>query len=142
MNSDKEQPQAEDQKAHRGAGFRYDDPFASCFPESPEYVRIDCDAIKDAASFHDVWTEAMAFPTFYGRNMNSWIDCMSDLRLDSKMTRFLLDSGQILHIELAGSASFRARLPELFTILLDAATAVNVRYRASGYGPALAFVLV
>jgi hypothetical protein len=42
-------------------------------------VRIDATRIRDFNTFHAVFAEALGFPDFYGRNMNAWIDCMSDL---------------------------------------------------------------
>ena len=42
-------------------------------------VRIDGSRISDWESFHDVLSEVMGFPEFYGRNMNAWIDCMTSL---------------------------------------------------------------
>ena len=35
-------------------------------------VRIDTKRIRDWASFHDVFAEALGFPDFYGRNMVAW----------------------------------------------------------------------
>jgi RNAse (barnase) inhibitor barstar len=42
-------------------------------------VRLDCDRITDWESFHAVFAEVFGFPSFYGRNMDAWIDCMSYL---------------------------------------------------------------
>lgn len=42
-------------------------------------VRIDAARVRDWDSFHDVFASAFGFPSFYGRNMNAWIDCMSSL---------------------------------------------------------------
>lgn len=40
-------------------------------------VSIPADRILDWQSFHDVFAEAMGFPSYYGRNMDAWIDCMT-----------------------------------------------------------------
>jgi hypothetical protein len=42
-------------------------------------VRIDAREISDFATFHTVFARTFAFPDFYGRNMDAWIDCMSNL---------------------------------------------------------------
>jgi 2-amino-4-hydroxy-6-hydroxymethyldihydropteridine diphosphokinase len=43
------------------------------------FVHINCAAIRDWASFHDEFARAMGFPSFYERNMDAWIDCMTSL---------------------------------------------------------------
>ena len=45
---------------------------------NPPVVRIDGDRIVDWDTFHNVFTEAFGFPGFYGRNMNAWIDCLTN----------------------------------------------------------------
>lgn len=42
-------------------------------------VRIDGGRISGWESFHDVFAAEFGFPSFYGRNMNAWIDCMTSL---------------------------------------------------------------
>ncbi len=49
-------------------------------------VRIDASRIRAWDSFHDVFASTFGFPGFYGRNMNAWIDCMTDLSEDTGMT--------------------------------------------------------
>jgi RNAse (barnase) inhibitor barstar len=40
-------------------------------------VRIDGTKITDWASFHIVCKEAFGFPSFYGENMDAFIDCLT-----------------------------------------------------------------
>lgn len=42
-------------------------------------VDIPAHEITDWDSFHDVFKRVFGFPDFYGRNMDAWIDCMTDL---------------------------------------------------------------
>jgi RNAse (barnase) inhibitor barstar len=42
-------------------------------------VRIDGRRITDWNTFHSVFSDAFGFPSFYGRNMDAWIDCMTYL---------------------------------------------------------------
>jgi len=42
-------------------------------------VRLDARRIRDWDTFHTVFAEVFGFPSFSGRNMNAWIDCMTDL---------------------------------------------------------------
>lgn len=49
-------------------------------------IRLDAAGFRDWESFHSVFASTFGFPDFYGRNMNAWIDCMSDLSEDTGMT--------------------------------------------------------
>ena len=40
---------------------------------------IDANRIKTIDAFHAVFYNEFNFPSYYGNNMNAWIDCMSDL---------------------------------------------------------------
>jgi hypothetical protein len=122
--------------------YRYDDPFAPVICDAPEIVRIDGNQITDEQSFHTVFAAAMGFPDFYGANLNAWVDCMSDLRSESRMTRFRLIGNQILHIELRNSEEFALRLPTLFAGFIGSAAAVNQRAVARDEDPVLALVLL
>jgi RNAse (barnase) inhibitor barstar len=42
-------------------------------------VRLDATGLCDWDSFHSVFASTFGFPEFYGRNMDAWIDCMTDL---------------------------------------------------------------
>lgn len=41
--------------------------------------KIDASDINNWEKFHDYFYKEFNFPGYYGRNMNAWIDCMSDL---------------------------------------------------------------
>ena len=42
-------------------------------------IRFDASRLTDWDSFHTVFASEFGFPDFYGRNMDSWIDCMTSL---------------------------------------------------------------
>jgi hypothetical protein len=42
-------------------------------------VRLDAARIRDWDSFHAVFASAFGFPSFYGRNLDAWVDCMTSL---------------------------------------------------------------
>ncbi|MEL6312233.1 MAG: barstar family protein [Planctomycetota bacterium] len=90
-------------------------------------VTIDCSRIRDRRSFHDVFAEALGFPEFYGRNMDAWIDCVSDLDQGSGLTNVRLSVGETLLLELRGASGFHARMPELSRLLLECVAIVNGR---------------
>jgi hypothetical protein len=126
----------------RSSSVRYDDPFAPVDPEPPETLRLDGDLIRTWNEFHSQCAAVFGIPEFYGRNLDAWIDCVSDMRSDSRMTKFRLASGQVLQIELADSGTVRTVAPEIFSGFLDVVMAVNQRGRESGYGPLVSLVLV
>jgi RNAse (barnase) inhibitor barstar len=105
-------------------------------------VSIAGGAIKDWPSFHDVFAEAFGFPSFYGRNMDAWIDCLSDLDLASGMTTVHVRSGEILTVLLEDAAELRQRCPEQFEALIACSAFVNFRRVEAGDPPILAVAMV
>jgi RNAse (barnase) inhibitor barstar len=102
-------------------------------------VRLQTKQITDWESFHSVFAESMGFPSFYGKNMNAWIDCMS---FDDGMTRFTLAPGELFHLEVADTKDFAIRLPEIFQALIEDSAFVNMRRVQAGEPPVLALVLL
>jgi hypothetical protein len=102
-------------------------------------VRLDCDRITDWDSFHSVFAEVFGFPSFYGRNMNAWIDCMTYLDdPDSGMSAVNMPPDGVLTLHLNKAGSFAVRCPELFAALNDCAGFVNWRRSSKGEGAILA----
>jgi hypothetical protein len=101
-------------------------------------VSIDADAIVDEASFHDVFSQALGFPSFYGRNLNAWVDCLSSLDEPAGgLCSVQLVPGELLTLIVDNARSFRERLPDLFAAFLEAAAFVNWRRIKSGEAPVL-----
>lgn len=42
-------------------------------------VRIDGRQLRDWDSFHETFADTFGFPSYYGRNLDAWIDCMTYL---------------------------------------------------------------
>jgi hypothetical protein len=102
-------------------------------------VRIDARKIHDAKTFHDVFAEAFGFPAFYGRNINAWIDCMSDLGNPSaEMTKVHAKPGGVVLLQLDHVDQFVRDCPDLFASLHDAVAFVNWRQVHAGRAPVLA----
>ena len=104
-----------------------------------ELVAIDTAAIRDWASFHDVFTASMGFPAFYGRNMNAWIDCMTSLDEPADgMTTVHAPAGGVLVIALSDATDLARRCPEIYEAVVEASAFVNHRRLGGGEGPVLA----
>lgn len=85
-------------------------------------VRLDASRFRDWDAFHTVFATAFGFPDFYGRNMNAWIDCMSDLSEDTGMTtvRGSPTDPVVLHLD-----NVDAVPREIYEALVDCSAFVN-----------------
>jgi hypothetical protein len=102
-------------------------------------VVIEGAKIRDWPSFHSTFAEVFGFPAFYGRNMNAWIDCMTDLDdPDSGMSKIHAPPGGIVLLEVVNANEFVNRCPEQFRALQDCAAFVNWRRGEQGNAPVLA----
>jgi len=106
---------------------------------SMKFVKLDCRRIRDWDSFHDVFAEVFGFPSFYGRNMNAWIDCMTDLDdAGTGMCRLTVEPGGVMALQLEHVDDFAAKCPEQYEALLDSAAFVNWRRIDQGQSAVLA----
>jgi hypothetical protein len=105
-------------------------------------VTIPVDEIVDWNSFHDVFQRSFGFPEFYGRNMNAWIDCMTDLDAPHhEMTATIVEPGEILILRIDHPFEFRLRRPEQYEALLECSAFVNFRRVEVGELPVLGILL-
>ncbi len=89
-------------------------------------IRINTDLITDWESFHDVFKITFGFPDFYGRNMDAWIDCMTDIDDNQTgMLRVSINKTDTLVIELINSNSFKERCLAFYFALNECAAFVN-----------------
>jgi len=102
-------------------------------------VAIDASEILDWPSFHSVFAKAFGFPNFYGRNMNAWIDCMTDLdEPGTGMTEVHTPPGGIVVVKILNAKGLSERCPEQFEALNRCSAFVNWRRREQGGSPLLA----
>ena len=104
-------------------------------------VQLDGCAIPDWDAFHRESRTVFGFPDFYGCNMSAWIDCLSGLRDDDGMSRFVLAPDETLDIELLHAAVLRRRAPHILEALEECVGEVNQRYREHGEAEALRLLL-
>ena len=96
-------------------------------------VELPTKGIVDWNSFHATLQKALAFPDFYGRNRNAFIDCL--IYDDDMMSVVPPRPGGLLAIKLKDSVDFFARCPEQFEALIAWIAAVNDRRAESGSSP-------
>jgi len=105
-------------------------------------VRLPTATIMDWDSFHAVCQETFGFPTFYGRNMNAWIDCLTYLDEGDGMSRFDLRPDEKLIVEVLETKDLMRRVPDIFTALVETTAAVNQRHIQDGKQPMIALVFL
>lgn len=104
---------------------------------------IPTSQITDWNSFHDVFEQALGFPSFYGRNMDAWIDCMTYLDdPEAGMTAVTVRAGGIIILRIENASEFRTRCPEQYEALVECSAFVNWRRVENGHSPVLALMLV
>lgn len=100
-------------------------------------VELDGSAIANWDDFHAASRRAFGFPDFYGNNLSAWIDCMSGLRDDDGMTRFLLAETDSLVIRLLHARTLEQHAAQVMQGLQAAVAEVNERCSDAGEPPLL-----
>ena len=90
-------------------------------------ARLNGELITDWDSFHTECEKVFGFPDFYGRNMNAWVDCLSYLRDDDGMSKFVLKENEMLTIEVQYSDKLRAAAPDIVEELQFCVAMINER---------------
>ena len=79
-------------------------------------------------SFHDEFQKEFGFFEGYGRNLNAWIDCMSDLSTNGEydsLTKFNLNNGDRLILKIINTEGWKKKSPETFDAFIDCCISAN-----------------
>ncbi len=90
-----------------------------------QIIKIATAEIKDADSFHTVFSDAFQFPDYYGRNMNAWIVCMDEFITEPTV------------IDMGDCRTLKAIYPEAVSAILECAAFVNYRRSKAKQKPVL-----
>ena len=101
-------------------------------------VSIPADHIKDWDTFHDVFARVLGFPSFYGRNMDAWIDCLTSADEDVGMLNMVVPSGDVLTLQIENVKDFADRCPEQYAAIIECSSFVNWRRIERGHRPIIA----
>lgn len=85
-------------------------------------------SIQDWDSFHNEFQNKIGFFEGYGRNLNAWIDCMSDLYTKEEyvgLTKFNLHEGDKLIILVVNVEIWREVRRDIFDSFIECTLAVN-----------------
>jgi len=105
-------------------------------------VTLPTNEIIDRETFHSACQRVFGFPSFYGRNMDAWIDCMSYLDdAQSAMVSVALEPGELLHVTVPDSEAFEKRVPDVFADFIECTAIVNRRFIDRGSAPRIALLL-
>lgn len=89
-------------------------------------VQIDCGTIRGFNSFHDEFAMKFGFPSFYGRNMNAWTDCMRYLDdPEAGMSSVHRPKGERMVLELRGYQALQKRCPDVCLALEECLDRIN-----------------
>jgi len=106
-------------------------------------ISVDFNRISDWNSFHEVFSEVMGFPDFYGKNNNAWIDCMSYIDdKDAGMSKVTVKSGESLTITVSGTEKATNSAAEVFLGFMEIVAAVNQRFIEVGSETRLGVVAI
>ncbi|MDB5758943.1 MAG: barnase inhibitor [Burkholderia sp.] len=104
-------------------------------------VTLDGRKLTDMHAFHRECELAFGLPDFYGRNISALIDCLSGVRDDDGMSRFMLAPDEVLDIELLDASIVTHEAPSVLAALEDTVDEVNLRHSERGREPPLRLVL-
>ena len=103
--------------------------------------KIDLAEVADWDSFHTTFQQVMKFFEGYGRNMNAWIDCMTDLHGDRALSGHQLPDDEAVELVLLGAEDFGERCPKIAASLAGCTAFANRRYEAMGSAVRIALIL-
>jgi len=89
---------------------------------------IDAAKITDSETFHTEFARVLKFFDGYGRNMNAWIDCMTDFHGESSLSGYHLPAGEDIELVLRDAENFRIRCPKIAIDLFECTACANRRY--------------
>ncbi len=88
-----------------------------------EYTEtINGKSIQDWESFHNEFQTKLGFFEGYGRNMDAWIDCMSDMFTNGEyksLTKFDLNDGDTFTLVVRDSDQWKNQNPDTYTKFID-----------------------
>jgi hypothetical protein len=101
-------------------------------------VDVDLRAVESWDDLHDAFADSFGFPSFYGRNMGAWIDCLTGADDDAGLRSIVVEPAEVLTLNLIGAAALRDRYPDIHASAIDCAAFVNWRRIEVGERPILA----
>jgi RNAse (barnase) inhibitor barstar len=93
-----------------------------------KHVEINAEDVTDWNCFHDFFAKKFGFPSFYGRSMDAWIDCMTSLDApDEGMTTVHVATGDVVVLRIIGVTHLKATHRDIYEALIECSAFVNYR---------------
>jgi len=89
---------------------------------------IDGKTISDWAAFHAFFSAEFGFPSFYGKNMDAWIECIDDVDDGDTITTLLVHNAKYL----------KMTSPQIYDAFIECSAFVNWRHVSQAGQPVLA----
>ncbi|MCE2957569.1 MAG: barstar family protein [Bacteroidota bacterium] len=102
-----------------------------------EVVKINGNKFTSWSAFHNFFAHEFGFPDFYGRNMNAWIDCMSDLDHPEygMTTKICLKKGECLVLSITHAEEFKKHNSDIYESLIECSAHINLNRIQQGKQP-------
>ncbi|MFM7430322.1 MAG: barstar family protein [Flammeovirgaceae bacterium] len=90
-------------------------------------IKVNGNKIQSWDAFHNFFARTFGFPNFYGKNMNAWIDCMSDLDHPEfgMTTKVSLSKGESLVLSIVNAEDLKNRNRDIFDALIECSAHIN-----------------
>lgn len=105
--------------------------------DSTVIVEFNATDIQNLDDFHNESIMAFGFPSFYGRNLDAWIDCMNYRDEDDGMAEVNVPPGGKIIIRVTGYARMKKRAPHVAEELNELVARVNQDHLDAGNEPLL-----
>ncbi len=107
--------------------------------KAEKHIEIDFNDIKSLEEMHELLMTKLMLPSFYGKNVNALIDCLSSLRHpEDEMTGISLGEDEILTINIKGLSKVNEICLKHFLISIEN---VNMRETSMEKLPSIRLVL-
>lgn len=86
------------------------------------HYSINADQITNWESFHNIFLKTFSFPSYYGHNMNAWIDCMSDI----------VEQEDMVFLNFENIDNLKKRNLEIYEAIVESLLFINRRFSKQG----------
>ena len=98
-----------------------------------DILPIDVGLISTWSDFHDLFARKLGFPTFYGRNMDAWIDCMTSLDAPNEgLSTVHVPTGSVLTLNIVNASHLKDVNADIWESLNECTACVNWRRNEVG----------
>ncbi|GBU09468.1 hypothetical protein AwWohl_06060 [Gammaproteobacteria bacterium] len=98
-------------------------------------VKLDFSEIKTSDDFYDAISKALGFPSFFGRNINALIDCLTYLREpEAEMSKVHIKESEYLLLELTNFSTTNQHIKDTLLIAIED---VNLRCKEDNQEPSV-----